>query len=82
MRPCKDHVFAYIGLISDYFYPSSFQIPQCHPDYVPPHLALPNHSGHYKQGCPQAAAGSEGLGEGHTAGNRLYFFTSWCLKQR
>lgn len=47
---------------------SPIQVPQRDPDHVPPHLALPDHSRHYKQGCPQASAGSEGFGEGHPAG--------------
>lgn len=68
------------SLISNYLYPSSFQIPQCYPDHVPTHLALPNHSGHYKQGCPQASAGSEGFGEGHTAGTILLIFNPFCLQ--
>lgn len=46
----------------------SFQIPQCYPDHVPTHLALPHHRSHHKQGCSQASPGSEGLGQGHTAG--------------
>lgn len=66
---CKDHVLTHIGTINDHLYPPSFQIPQRHPDDVPAHLALPDHSDHYKQGCPQASAGPEGLGEGHPAGN-------------
>lgn len=73
MYPSKK-IMSLIGVISDYPYPSSFQVPQCYPDHVPTHLALPNHSGHYKQGRPQASTGSEGFGEGHSAGNLSYLF--------
>lgn len=52
----------------------SFQVPQCYPDYVPTHPALPDHSHHHKQGCPQASAGPEGFGEGHSAGITINFF--------
>lgn len=68
-----------IGQISDCLHPPSFQIPQCYPDHVPTHLALPNHSGHYKQGCPQASAGSEGFGESHSAGIRPFCLFFFCL---
>lgn len=56
-----------------------FQIPQCHSDHVPTHLALPNYRSHHKQGCPQASPGSEGLGQGHTTG-ALSIICSLCVQ--
>lgn len=44
------------------------QVPQCHSDHVPSHTALLDYRRHHQQGRSEAAAGSQGPGEGHPAG--------------
>ena len=53
-------------------------VPECHPDHVSPHPALPDHSRHHQQDAQTYR--TEGSGQGYTAGGALGFviFMIFC----
>lgn len=78
----RQNVILCVMTSCDFLCSPLFQIPQCYPDHVPAHLALPNHSGDYKQGCSQASPGSEGFGESHPAGTWCIYLCTMCSVSR
>ena len=44
------------------------QVPQCHPDNVPTHPAIPYNCSHHQQRRAKAQTSAQGLGESHSAG--------------
>lgn len=44
------------------------QVPECHPDNVPTHPAIPYNCSHHQQRRTKAQASAQGLGESHSTG--------------
>lgn len=44
------------------------QVPECHPDNVSAHSAIPYNCCHHQQRCTKAQASAQGLGQSHSTG--------------